>query len=486
MKRLKDICKGIVDLATLKAPEQEISALVFDSRKVTAGSLFFAVRGTLVDGHRFIDQAIASGAVAIVCEEIPEIQNLDITYIKVADAAAALGFAAANFYDHPSKKLKLVGVTGTNGKTTIATLLFQLFRDLGYKCGLLSTVENRINNEIIPATHTTPDPIALNQLLNEMIVLGCDYAFMEVSSHAVVQHRISGLEFVGGIFSNLSHDHLDFHKTFAEYLKAKKRFFDELPNTAFALVNLDDKNGLVMLQNTKAHQKTYALKSMADFKAKIIENQFGGLLLNIDNREVWFKLVGSFNAYNLLSVYAAAMLLEQDKEKVLTVLSRLSGAEGRFDYLISSKKVIGIIDYAHTPDAVQNVLSTIKDIRKGNEQVITVIGCGGDRDKTKRPIMASVACDWSDKVILTSDNPRSEEPDQIIRDMEAGISPDQHRKAFAIADRKEAIKAACHLAQPDDIILLAGKGHEKYQEIKGVKYPFDDKQILAEQFKLMS
>lgn len=486
MKLLKDICAGITDPALLKAPEQEITALVFDSRKVVAGSLFFAVRGTLVDGHQFIDQAITAGVAAIICETIPENQVPNISYIQVENAAAALGFAAANFYDHPSGKLKLVGITGTNGKTTVVTLLFKLFRDLGYKCGMLSTVENRINNEVIPATHTTPDPIALNQLLHEMVELGCDFAFMEVSSHAIVQHRITGLTFTGGIFSNLTHDHLDFHKTFDEYLKAKKTFFDELPDTAFALTNLDDRNGLVMLQNTKAQQKTYALKSMVDFKARIIENQFGGLLLNIDHHEVWFKLVGSFNAYNLLAVYAAAVLLNQDQEKVLTVLSRLSGAEGRFDYLISSKKVIGIVDYAHTPDAVQNVLSTIKDIRKGSEQVITVIGCGGDRDKTKRPVMASVACDWSDKVILTSDNPRSEEPDQIIRDMEAGITPDQHRKAFAIADRKEAIKAACHLAQPDDIILLAGKGHEKYQEIKGVKYPFDDKQILAEQFKLMS
>lgn len=486
MKLLKDICKGIIDPAGLHKPEQEIIALVFDSRKVVPGSLFFAVRGTVVDGHHFIDQAIASGAVAIICEEIPENQNQNITYIKVTDAAAALGLAAANFYDHPSAKLKLVGVTGTNGKTTIVTLLFKLFRDLGYKCGMLSTVENRINSEIIPATHTTPDPLALNQLLNEMVESGCDYAFMEVSSHSVVQHRITGLQFAGALFSNITHDHLDFHKTFDQYLKAKKAFFDGLPATAFALTNLDDKNGRVMLQNTKANQKTYALKSMADFKARIIENQFGGLLLNIDDQEVWFKLVGSFNAYNLLAVYGAAILLDQDKEKVLTVLSSLSGAEGRFDYIVSSRKIIGIVDYAHTPDAVQNVLSTIKNIRKGNEQVITVIGCGGDRDKTKRPVMASVACDWSDKVILTSDNPRSEEPDQIIRDMEAGISPDQQRKVFAIADRKEAIKAACHLAQPDDIILLAGKGHEKYQEIKGVKYPFDDKQILAEQFKLMN
>lgn len=486
MKLLKEICKGIIDPGTLTAPELEISALVFDSRKAVKGCMFFAVRGTISDGHQFIDQAIKSGAVAVLCEEIPEKQDPQVIYITTTSAAAALGLAAVNFYDSPSSKLKLVGVTGTNGKTTIVTLLFKLFRGLGYKCGMLSTVENRINDDIIPATHTTPDPLALNQLLDEMVSRGCDFAFMEVSSHSVVQHRITGLEFAGGIFSNITHDHLDFHKTFDEYIKAKKGFFDQLPNTAFALVNLDDRNGNVMLQNTKAHKKTYALKSMSDFKAKILENQFGGLLLNIDGQEVWFKLVGSFNAYNLLAVYAAAMLLDQDRQKVLTVMSRLTGAEGRFDYFISANKVIGIVDYAHTPDAVQNVLSTIKNIRKGSEQVITVIGCGGDRDKTKRPVMASVACDGSDKVILTSDNPRSEEPEQIIRDMESGISPDQQRKAFSIADRKEAIKAACHLARPDDIILLAGKGHEKYQEIKGVKYPFDDKQILAEQFKLMS
>ena len=486
MKSLKEICAGIPGAAGLQKPGQEITALVFDSRKVVPGCLFFAVRGTLVDGHQYIDQAIAAGAVAIVCEEIPANINPEISYVKTASASFALGLAAANFYDHPSTKLKLVGITGTNGKTTVVTLLFKLFRELGYKCGMLSTVENRINNEVIPATHTTPDPVALNKLLQEMVELGCDYAFMEVSSHAIVQHRITGLQFTGAMFSNITHDHLDFHKTFDQYLKAKKTFFDELPDTAFALTNLDDRNGRVMLQNTKAVQKTYGLKSMADFKAKIIENQFGGLLIKIDQQEVWFKLVGSFNAYNLLSVYAAAMLLGQDQEKVLTILSRLSGAEGRFDYLISANKIIGIVDYAHTPDAVQNVLSTIKDIRKGSEQVITVIGCGGDRDKTKRPVMANVACQWSDKVILTSDNPRSEDPAQIIRDMEAGITADQQRKVFSISDRKEAIKAACHLAQPDDIILLAGKGHEKYQEIKGVKTPFDDKQILAEQFKLMS
>ena len=486
MMLLKDICNGITDLAAPNAANTEIAALAFDSRKVVPGTLFFAVRGTQADGHLYINQAIASGAVAVVCESIPQNPAPHIIYITVENAAAALGLAAANFYHQPSAKLKLVGVTGTNGKTTIVTLLFQLFRGLGYKCGLLSTVENRINDEVIPATHTTPDPLALNKLLYEMVIRSCDYAFMEVSSHAVVQHRITGLSFAGAIFSNLTHDHLDFHKTFDEYLKAKKRFFDELPHTAFALTNTDDRNGSVMLQNTAARKKTYALKSMADFKAKVLENQFGGLLLNIDQQEVWFKMVGSFNAYNLLAVYAAAMLLNQDQQKVLTVLSTLSGAEGRFDYLISPNKTIGIVDYAHTPDAVQNVLSTIKNIRRGNEQIITVIGCGGDRDKTKRPVMASVACDWSDKVIITSDNPRGEDPEQIIRDMQSGINAAQQRKAFAITDRKEAIKAACHLAQPEDIILLAGKGHEKYQEIKGVKHPFDDKQILAEQFKLMN
>jgi UDP-N-acetylmuramoyl-L-alanyl-D-glutamate--2,6-diaminopimelate ligase len=387
---------------------------------------------------------------------------------------------AANFYDHPSSQLILIGITGTNGKTTIATLLFQLFRELGYKVGLLSTVQNHINNEIIAATHTTPDPIALNGLLQDMVNSGCDYCFMEVSSHAVAQSRIEGLTFSGGVFSNLTHDHLDFHQTFSAYLKAKKQFFDGLDKSAFALTNLDDKNGLVMLQNTKAHQKTYGLKNIADFNARIIENHFSGLLLNIDNEEVWFKMVGAFNAYNLLAVYGTALLLEQDKNKVLTILSRLSGAEGRFDYITSPNGVIGIVDYAHTPDAVQNVLSTVQDIRTGTEQVITIIGCGGDRDKTKRPIMAQVACDWSDKVILTSDNPRSEDASAIIQDMEAGVSPVNKRKALSISDRKEAIRTACHLAKPGDIILLAGKGHEKYQEIKGVKYPFDDKAMLRE------
>jgi len=404
----------------------------------------------------------------------------------VQNSAVALGIVSANFYGNPSDQLKLVGVTGTNGKTTIATLLYKLFRDLGYKCGLLSTVENQINGKVIPATHTTPDPVALNGLLRDMVDQGCDYCFMEVSSHAVAQHRIEGLKFSGGIFSNLTHDHLDYHKTFDAYLKAKKAFFDTLPKTAFALTNIDDKNGSVMLQNTKAHKKTYGLKNMADYKVKILENEFHGLLLNIDGNEVWFKLVGNFNAYNLLAVYAAAMLLDQDKSKILVSLSKLSGAEGRFDAVVSPNKVIGIVDYAHTPDAVQNVLTTIHDLRKGTEQVITIIGCGGDRDRTKRPVMAAMACEWSDKVILTSDNPRSEDPGEIIKEMEAGVTGANKKKTISIVDRREAIKTACHLAQPGDIILLAGKGHEKYQDIKGVKSHFDDREELQEQFALMN
>ncbi|MES2378020.1 MAG: UDP-N-acetylmuramoyl-L-alanyl-D-glutamate--2,6-diaminopimelate ligase [Bacteroidota bacterium] len=486
MRNLSDILTGLPFTELQGAADVEISAVVFDSRKVVPGCLFVAVKGTQVDGHDYIEKAVKDGAVAVICEELPGHTVGEVDFIMVKDSAVALGIVAANFYDNPSNKLKLVGVTGTNGKTTIATLLYQLFRDLGYKCGLLSTVENQINGKVIPSTHTTPDQVELNRLLDEMVTQGCDYCFMEVSSHAVAQHRIEGLVFAGGIFSNLTHDHLDYHKTFDNYLKAKKAFFDGLSKNAFALTNNDDKNGSVMLQNTKAHKKTYALKSMADYKGKILENQFGGLLLLIDNDEVWFKMVGSFNAYNLLAVYAAAMLLDQDRAKVLTSLSKLHGAEGRFDYVISPNKVIGIVDYAHTPDAVQNVLSTIHNIRKGTEKVITVIGCGGDRDKTKRPVMAKVACDWSDKVILTSDNPRSEDPAQIIKDMEAGVTPTAQRNTVSITDRHEAIKTACMLAQPGDIILLAGKGHEKYQEIKGVKNHFDDKEELLNQFKLMA
>ncbi|MBC7758018.1 MAG: UDP-N-acetylmuramoyl-L-alanyl-D-glutamate--2,6-diaminopimelate ligase [Phormidesmis sp. FL-bin-119] len=486
MKILRDILYGVSLNQVSGSTELEVTSICFDSRRAERGALFIAVKGTISDGHDFIDKAIEQGAAAIVCETFPDELHKDVNYFLVDNSAKSLGIIAANFFEHPSSKLKLVGITGTNGKTTVATLLFQLFRDLGYKCGLISTVQNQINDLIITSTHTTPDPIALNSLLNDMIGSGCDYCFMEVSSHAIAQHRIVGLQFTGGVFTNLTHDHLDFHKTFNAYLKAKKTFFDQLESNSFALTNIDDKNGLVMLQNSRAHKKTYALKNIADFKAKIIENHFSGLLLNIDGEEVWFKMVGSFNAYNLLAVYSTAMLLEQDGARVLVSLSRLSGAEGRFDYTVSPNGIIGIVDYAHTPDAVQNVLHTIQDIRTGTEQVITVIGCGGDRDKSKRPVMAQVACDWSNKVILTSDNPRSESPEQIILDMEAGVMPQNKKKAISIVDRKEAIRTACHLAKPGDIILVAGKGHEKYQETAGVKHPFDDKQVLNELLNLMS
>jgi len=484
--QLQEILYGVTILKLVGVTNREVAALEFDSRKAASGTVFFAIKGTLTDGHNYIQQTISAGANVIVCEDMPETLDAEVSYIQVENANVALGIMAANFYGNPSSKLKLVGVTGTNGKTTIATLLFKLFSELGYAVGLISTVENQIKETIIPATHTTPNPLALNLLLKQMVDAGCVYCFMEVSSHAVVQHRIEGLTFVGGVFSNITHDHLDFHKTFDNYIKAKKGFFDSLPKHAFALTNADDKNGLVMLQNTKATRKSYALKQMADFKAKIIENSFSGLNLEIDQLEVFFKMVGAFNAYNLLAVFGTAILLGEDKMNVLTVLSELSGAEGRFDYVANNQKVIGIVDYAHTPDAVQNVLSTIANIRKGTEQVITVIGCGGDRDTAKRPVMAQVACDWSDKVILTSDNPRTEDPNTILKDMEAGVSPTNRRKTLTITDRREAIKTACHLAKPGDIILVAGKGHEKYQEINGVRYHFDDKEILTEQLNLIS
>ncbi len=485
MKELSDILFGVSIKQVFGSTAVSVNKVCFDSRQADVGSLFVAVKGTQVDGHQYIAKLIESGCSVIVCEDLPPEIATGVTYIVTENSAKALGVIASNFYDSPGSKLKLIGVTGTNGKTTVATLLFRLFRELGYKAGLISTIQNHINDRIVASTHTTPDPVALNILLQEMVDAGCDYCFMEVSSHAVAQYRIEGLDFAGGIFTNLTHDHLDFHKTFDAYLKAKKAFFDGLPKTAFALTNADDKNGKVMLQNTKAHKKSYGLKNAADYKGKIVENRFSGLLIDIDAQEVWFKLVGSFNASNLIAVYAVSMLLDQDRQKVLTTLSRLPGVEGRFDYLISKSGIIGIVDYAHTPDAVQNVLSTIQDIRKGNEHVITVIGCGGDRDKTKRPVMAQVACDWSDKVILTSDNPRSEEPAKIIEDMQAGVMPHNKKKILTIVDRKEAIRTACHLAKPGDIILLAGKGHEKYQEIKGVRNPFDDKEILAKEFELI-
>lgn len=482
MMVLKDILHGIPVQHVIGELHVEVSSLAFDSRKVTSQSMFVAVRGTLSDGHDFMEGAIKQGARVIMCEQLPPSPRSAVTYIQVADTAFALGVAAANYFGNPSKQLRLVGVTGTNGKTTVATLLFKLFTELGYQSGLISTVQNQIGDKIIASTHTTPDPIALNSLIRDMVEAGSDYCFMEVSSHAIVQQRIAGLNFAGGIFTNITHDHLDFHKTFSEYIKAKKMFFDGLDRFAFALTNSDDKNGAVMLQNTFAHQKTYGLRSIADFKAKIIENHFDGMLLQLDGREVWVKLVGDFNAYNVLAVYGAAILLEQETLKVLTALSQVTGAEGRFDTSISPNGVIGIVDYAHTPDAVRNVLETIQGLRKNKEQIITVLGCGGDRDTSKRPEMALVAAKHSDKVIITSDNPRSENPEQIIRQMEAGVPADRRRNVFTIADRREAIRAACHLAQSGDIILVAGKGHEKYQEIAGVKYDFDDKEILTKTF----
>ena len=459
-----------------------ISSVTFDSRKVKKDSLFIATRGTASDGHHYIEVAIEAGAVAVVCEDLPETLKENVTYVKVLDSSASLGYIACNFYDNPSEKLKLVGITGTNGKTTTVTLLFNLFRGLGYNVGLLSTVENKINTTVIPSTHTTPDALALNELLSKMVEAGCQYAFMEVSSHAIVQHRITGLKFTGAAFSNITHDHLDYHKTFEEYIRAKKLFFDNLQDDAFALTNKDDRNGMVMLQNTKAKKYTYGLKSIADFKCRVVENHLNGLLLSIDNQEVWVKLIGSFNAYNVLVVYAISQLLKQDRVQVLTTLSNLNSVEGRFQYIKSKTGVVAIVDYAHTPDALKNVLETIKDIRTGNEQVITLAGCGGDRDAAKRPIMAQIACEYSNKVILTSDNPRSENPEDILNQMQAGINPVDAKKTLRISDRKEAIRTAVAFAKEGDIILIAGKGHEKYQEIQGVKHPFDDFEIVKELF----
>lgn len=462
-----------------------ISSVTFDSRKVKKDSLFIATRGTASDGHHYIEVAIEAGAVAIVCEDLPETLKENVTYVKVLDSSASLGYIACNFYDNPSEKLKLVGITGTNGKTTTVTLLFNLFRGLGYNVGLLSTVENKINATVIPSTHTTPDALALNELLAKMVEAGCQYAFMEVSSHAIVQHRITGLKFTGAAFSNITHDHLDYHKTFEEYIRAKKMFFDHLQDDAFALTNKDDRNGSVMLQNTKAKKYSYGLKSIADFKCRVVENHLNGLLLSIDNQEVWVKLIGSFNAYNVLVVYSIALLLKQDKVQVLTTLSNLNSVEGRFQYIKSKNGIVAIVDYAHTPDALKNVLETIKDIRTGNEQVFTLVGCGGDRDSAKRPIMAQIACEYSNKVILTSDNPRSENPEDILNQMQAGISPVEMKKTLRISDRKEAIRTAVAFGKEGDIILIAGKGHEKYQEIKGVKHPFDDFEIVKENFNTL-
>jgi UDP-N-acetylmuramoyl-L-alanyl-D-glutamate--2,6-diaminopimelate ligase len=483
MKLLKDILYKAGLLEVTGSTNVAITSLAFDSRKVQKDGLFVALRGGQADGHHYIEDVTSKGVVAVVCEEFPETMLERVAYVKVKDSHAALGVIASNFYDSPSAALKLVGITGTNGKTTTATLLYNLFRSMGYKVGLLSTVRNLVNTEEMPSTHTTPDPISLNQMLARMVENGCTYCFMEVSSHAVVQHRISGLQFAGGVFTNITHDHLDYHKTFEEYIKAKKGFFDSLESDAFALVNKDDPNGAIMLQNCKAQKKFYSMRSMADFKCKVLENQFSGLLLNIDGTEMWSKLIGTFNAYNLLGVYACATLLKQNRMNVLTTLSTLNPVEGRFEYFRTENGITGIVDYAHTPDALKNVLKTIKDIRTGNEQVITVVGCGGGRDAAKRPIMAKIACENSDKVILTSDNPRTEQPEAIIAQMQAGIETLYFKKTLSITDRREAIRTACSLAHAGDIILLAGKGHEKYQEINGVKHPFDDMTILKESLK---
>jgi UDP-N-acetylmuramoyl-L-alanyl-D-glutamate--2,6-diaminopimelate ligase len=483
MRLLKDLLYKAGAIELHGSTNLAILSITADSRKVEKNSLYIAVRGTQSDGHHFLSEVSEAGALAIVCEELPATQQKKITYIVVKDSAFALGVIASNFYDNPSSKLKLVGITGTNGKTTIATLLFELFKMMGGKCGLISTVKNQIDQEIFPSTHTTPDPLQLQILLDKMVKAGCSHVFMEVSSHAVAQKRIAGTVFAGGVFTNLTHDHLDYHKTFENYLSAKKQFFTQLPSDAFALVNRDDANGDEMVTEARAAVYTYGLSQLADFKCRILEKQLGGMQLRIDDQEVWTRLIGNFNAYNLLAVYGTAVLLGKEKLSVLTALSNLKSVEGRFQYVKSEGNITAIVDYAHTPDALLNVLNTIKDIRTGNEHVITVVGCGGDRDTSKRPEMARIAAEFSDKVILTSDNPRSEDPEEIIRQMRAGIDAVNFKKVLAITDRKEAIRTACILGKSGDILLIAGKGHEKYQEINGVKYPFDDFSEIQETFK---
>ena len=483
MMKIKDILANCNLLEIVGEKDVDIVDITFDSRKVGQGTLFFAVKGTQVDGHDYIDGAIEKGASVIVCEKLPRKKAENVTYVKVDNSAYVLGVGASNFFGNPSEKLKLVGVTGTNGKTTIATLLYRLFTEAGYNCGLLSTIENIINREVVPSTHTTPDPIELNALLQKMVDQGCEYAFMEVSSHSVAQDRIAGLHFAGGIFTNLTHDHLDYHKTMANYRNAKKKFFDDLPQGAFALTNLDDKNGAFMLQSTKAKKLSYALKHDADFKGVVMESHFDGMMLKVNGTEMFTQLVGGFNASNILAIYGAALALGFNKDELLVEISKLRGANGRFDMVHSEKGIVGIVDYAHTPDALENALQTINDVRCHKETLITVVGCGGNRDTTKRPEMAAVAVKLSDRVILTSDNPRNEDPDEIIRQMKAGVSEADQGKVLSITNRREAIRTAVALAKMGDIILLAGKGHENYQEIKGVKNHFDDKEVLSEAFK---
>ncbi|MDG4714799.1 UDP-N-acetylmuramoyl-L-alanyl-D-glutamate--2,6-diaminopimelate ligase [Winogradskyella sp. YYF002] len=483
MKELKDILYKVTINAVVGSTGIAVNKLEFDSRKIETNDAFVAIRGTLTDGHNYIEKAILDGATSIVCEVLPETLQDGITYVEVANSNEALAFMAANYYEHPSENLKLVGVTGTNGKTTVTSLLYQLFKKAGYKVGLLSTVKIMVDNTEYKATHTTPDSLTINKYLKLMNDEGVEFCFMEASSHGIHQSRTEGLKFTGGIFTNLSHDHLDYHETFAEYRDVKKAFFDHLPKDAFALSNMDDKNGLVMLQNTEAKKYTYALKNYSDYRAQILENEFSGLLLKVNDSELWTKLIGSFNAYNILAIYGAAELLGLEKDEILRLISELDNVSGRFQYFISEEKITAIVDYAHTPDALKNVLETINSIRTKNEELITVVGCGGDRDKTKRPKMAHIASALSTKVIFTSDNPRSEVPETIIEDMEKGVEPQNFKKTLSITDRKQAIKTACQLAEAKDIILIAGKGHETYQEIKGERFDFDDYKTVQEFLK---
>jgi UDP-N-acetylmuramoyl-L-alanyl-D-glutamate--2,6-diaminopimelate ligase len=483
---IQELLYGVDVLAIAGNSNTTVSDIQIDSRKTTPQCCFVAVKGVSSDGHQFIENAIASGAAVVVAEVMPQKLLPSVTYVRVSDSARAAGIISHRFFGEPSIKFKLVGVTGTNGKTTVATLLYKLFTSLGYVCGLVSTVENIVAGVKIPATHTTPDAPGLNALLAKMVAERCTYVFMECSSHAIHQQRIAGLQFAGALFTNITHDHLDYHKTFDEYIRVKKSWFDGLSNTAFAISNMDDRRGPVMLQNTAAKKYYYSLKTMAEFKGKMLDNSLAGLHMLVNDQEVYFRLIGEFNAYNLLAVYAAALCLKQEKHTVLQALSSITGAEGRFDYMVSAtEKITAIVDYAHTPDALLNVLATIKKLRQGHERIITVVGCGGDRDTTKRPLMAEVACEYSDKVIFTADNPRSEDPAQIIKEMEAGVNVVAKKKCLSITDRLEAIKTAVSLAQKEDIILIAGKGHEKYQEIKGVKYDFDDKAAVLQVFELL-
>ncbi|MEQ5792639.1 UDP-N-acetylmuramoyl-L-alanyl-D-glutamate--2,6-diaminopimelate ligase [Muricauda sp. NFXS6] len=480
MKLLKDILYGVSLSAVSGDTNVMVNNVHFDSRKVDMDDVFVAIRGTLTDGHKYIQKAVDAGARAIVCEELPEIMVNGVTYLQVANCNSALAIIASNFYDNPSKNLKLVGVTGTNGKTTVTTLLYNLFKKAGFKVGLISTIKVLVDEEEYITTHTTPDVLTINNYLSKMNDVGVEFCFMEVSSHGIHQKRAEGLRFEGAIFTNLSHDHLDYHKTFAEYRDTKKKLFDGLPKTAFALVNIDDKNGLVMLQNTKAKKYTYALQTFADYRAQILEKQFNGQLLKIDENELWSKLIGDFNAYNLLAIYATADILGLEKLETLRLMSELENVDGRFQYYISKEKITAIVDYAHTPDALKNVLVTINALRTGNENVITVVGCGGDRDKSKRPVMGYIASEMSNQVIFTSDNPRTESPEKIIEEMEAGVEPQNTKKVLSIENRKQAIKTACKLAVARDIILVAGKGHETYQETNGVRVDFDDFKEIKE------